>query len=192
MKILFATHNQNKLREIKSLLGTSFYIISLIELKDTTDVEETGQTFEDNALIKAKHFAKKHNMPCFADDSGLEVMALNNAPGVYSARYAGTPKDDKNNLNLLLHNMQGSKNRAAHFTTCICFIDEAFQSHFFSGKLLGNISLEPIGNNGFGYDPIFIPEGYEITLAQMSLTEKNSISHRAIAFNQFCNFLKNR
>lgn len=188
-KIVFATHNANKLKEIQAQLNDVFEIISLQDLNFHEDIEETATTFHDNALIKAQTIFDKFNLPCFADDSGLEVDALNGAPGIHSARYAGEPKDDKKNITKLLTELANVTNRKANFKTVIAFVNEN-GTHYFEGQIDGNILHEPIGDNGFGYDPIFKPNGFEISFAQMTLELKKSISHRAQAFNKFVDFLK--
>lgn len=190
-KIVFATHNHNKLVEIQASLGESFELISLSQLNYHDEIEENAITFEGNALIKAQTIFDKFNLPCFADDSGLEVQGLNGAPGIYSARYAGVPKNDENNYKKLLKELENEPNRNANFKTVIAFVDETGQ-YFFDGHIDGNILNQPIGENGFGYDSVFRPLGYEKSFAQMSLTEKKEISHRAQAFKKFISFLKSK
>ena len=152
------------------------------------EIEENGLNLKDNALIKAVCIAPKFEMPVFADDTGLEVFSLNNEPGVRSARYAGEPANTEHNIQLLLKNLQGANNMQAQFVTWICLIING-QTHYFEGKLEGEITRERRGTNGFGYDPIFIPKGYHQTLAELSLEEKNKISHRALAFEKMKTFL---
>jgi XTP/dITP diphosphohydrolase len=188
-KIVFATHNVNKLIEIQASLGDAFELISLADLNYFDDIPETANTFEGNALIKARTIFSTFNLPCFADDSGLQVAALNGEPGIYSARYAGEPKDDQANYLKLLRNLHGKENRQANFKTVIAFVS-SFGEFTFEGKINGEILHLPIGDNGFGYDPIFQPDGYNLSFAQMTLLEKKSISHRAIAFKKFIEFLK--
>ncbi len=191
MKIIFATSNPNKLKEVKAVLDESlFEIISLNEIGFNEDIEETGSTLEENALIKSSHIHHRYKQNVFAEDTGLEVETLNNTPGVYTARYAGPEKDMKANMDLLLANLSNKKNRSAQFRTVISLIiDEV--SYEFEGILRGKISTNPAGSRGFGYDPVFIPDGYGVTLAEMELSEKNKISHRAIAMEKLMIFLKN-
>lgn len=191
MKIIFATQNNNKAIEINALLSNKFEILSLKDINFTEELAETQNTFAGNALQKAEFIYKFANTPCFADDSGLEVDALDGNPGVLSARYAGIKKDDLKNNHLLLKNLLGSTNRKANFKTAICLIINN-KVNYFEGVLNGTIAEKPLGNNGFGYDPIFIPAGYTKTLAEFTLTEKNAISHRAIAFNKMKLFLENQ
>jgi XTP/dITP diphosphohydrolase len=155
----------------------------------TDDIPETEPTLEGNALLKVRHIHKRYDLPCFADDTGLEVEALNGAPGVYSARYAGVegPQEvrAKANIDKLLHELSGKTNRNARFRTVIAYIDGESREHLFEGTVSGQIISESVGSKGFGYDPVFIPDGYSVTFAQMPLDEKNSISHRAMAFRKF-------
>ena len=189
MKICFGTQNPNKIREISQLLGKQFHIVSLESLGQVDELSETHDTFEGNALEKAMYVFNKYNIACFADDSGLEVESLQGAPGVYSARYAGLQKSDSNNIQLLLDNLQNCQNRSAQFRTVIAFVDETGKK-FFEGKAKGRITTQPRGSNGFGYDSIFIPEGYTTTYAEMFLAEKNALSARAIAFRKFIEYLR--
>ncbi len=189
MKICFATSNINKLNEVKKLVPSLMEIVSLDDLNFTEEIPEVKDTFEGNAIDKAIFIYQKFGIKTFADDSGLEVNALNGAPGVYSARYAGSRKEDKvKNLDLLLKNMEDKKERSAQFRTVIAFID-GDTPQIFEGKAKGKITYSPKGSKGFGYDPIFIPDGYNQTFAEMSLEDKNMISHRAIAFKKFSMFL---
>ncbi len=188
MELVFATANQNKVAEVQKLVGQKFKLLSLKDINCNEEIPETANTFKDNALQKAKFIYDKFKLNCFADDSGLEVEALNGAPGVYSARFAGEPKNDSNNTKKLLNELQGKTNRKACFKTVIALIIDG-KEEFFGGKIDGQITQDPIGNDGFGYDPVFIPDGYQKTFAQMSLDEKNSISHRAIAFQKLVYFL---
>jgi len=189
MKICFASHNENKVKEMREMLPGNISLIGLSELNVTEDIPETGITLEENALIKAKFIHDRFNIPVFADDSGLCVEALNGAPGVYSARYAGPEKDDEKNMNLLLKNLAGAEDRSAQFQTVIAFIDDHGNSHLFEGTIHGEIIREKRGTNGFGYDPIFMPQGYDLTFAQLSAKEKNQISHRAQAVKKFLAYL---
>lgn len=191
MKIIFATHNQNKLIEIQASLGHAFELVSLSQIGFNEDIVESADSFEGNALIKAKTIFDKYKIPCFADDSGLEVEALNGQPGVYSARYAGEPKDDKQNYEKLLKNLEDNNNRLANFKTVIAFVDKNGH-YFFEGQIHGEILIEPKGDNGFGYDPVFQPHGYEKSFAEMTLSEKKEISHRALAFKKFISFLNEK
>ncbi|MFN4083191.1 MAG: RdgB/HAM1 family non-canonical purine NTP pyrophosphatase [Bacteroidia bacterium] len=188
MHLIFATHNNNKAKEIHALLGDNFKISTLYDIGITEEIPETGQTLEENAIQKAREVFKLTNLNCFADDTGLEVEVLNNAPGVYSARYAGQQKNSSDNINLLLSQMQNETNRNARFKTVICLILDG-KEYLFEGILNGVITHTPSGSNGFGYDPIFMPEGFSKTLAEISLEEKNKISHRAKAFILLKNFI---
>ncbi len=188
MKLIFATNNQHKLQEIKKILPSNIELLSLADINFTEDIAETGATFEENAAIKARTIFEKTGIPSFADDSGLAVDALKGAPGVKSARYAGEPANDKNNLALLLKNLENESNRNAAFHTIICY-KTATEELFFSGKIEGTITEKPSGLNGFGYDPIFIPKGYNLTFAEMMLDQKNSISHRKIAVDGLLGYI---
>lgn len=187
-QLVFATHNLNKAIEINKLLGDRYKILTLDEIGCMEDIPETGKTFEDNAALKSQYVVDHFKIDCFADDSGLEVDALNNEPGIYSARYSGE-RDDFKNLSLVLRKLEGVKNRKARFKTVICLSKDG-KNHYFAGVINGNIRNQASGTNGFGYDPIFEPEGYNITFAEMELTEKNAISHRAIAVRKLIAFLK--
>lgn len=189
MKICFASSNQGKVDEINSLLPATVEVIGLKDLNVLEDIPETGDTFQANALQKAKYVFNKFQIPVFADDSGLCVKALSNEPGVFSARYAGAPKDDKKNIQLLLKNLGANPQRTAHFKTVIAYIDQNGENHFFEGSIEGDITQEEKGNNGFGYDPIFSPNGYDETFAELSKEVKNQISHRALAVNKLINYL---
>lgn len=189
MDIVFATHNQHKSREIKKMVLQPLIIKDLLELNFNQEIPETGQTLRDNALEKSTYVHHQVNQPVFADDTGFEVDALSGAPGVYSARYAGLPKDDKANLTKLLNDMTGKENRTARFRTVICFIEKN-QPVFFEGVVEGHLTQEPRGIDGFGYDPAFIPEGYNLTFAEMPLSRKNQISHRSKAFRKFIAYLR--
>lgn len=187
--ILFASHNTYKAKEIASLLPDHLKLITLSDLNYYEEIPETGTTLKENSLIKAKFTYDKFNCNCFADDSGLEVEALNNEPGVYSARYAGPQKNDGANMDKLLNSLKDVNNRIARFKTVIAFIYEG-KEYFFEGIINGKITNTKTGTNGFGYDPIFMPEGFNKTFAEMSSDEKNSISHRAIAVKKMIDFLK--
>ena len=189
MKICFATHNLNKLQEVRKLLGKDFELVSLEEMGQKTPLPETKDTLEGNAFDKAAYVFSNYQIPCFADDTGLEVEALNKAPGVYSARYAGPQKDAEDNKALLLAHLAGITNRRAQFRTVIAFMSSTTKQQF-EGIVKGHIVEQPSGKQGFGYDAIFVPDGYTKTFAEMSLKEKNTISHRAIAFKKLLDFLK--
>jgi len=186
-QLVFATNNQHKLEEVQSKVGNTFKIISLKEIGCQEDIEETGLTLEENASIKSKFIHDKFGFDCFADDTGLEIEALNNDPGVFSARYSGE-RDFVKNMNLVLKNLDGLNNRKARFRTVISLVLNN-QEYIFEGIVNGNIRTKPIGSAGFGYDPIFEPEGYAITFAEMDLAEKNKISHRGIAIQKLIDFL---
>jgi len=188
-EIIFATANNNKALEIQHLLGSSVRLLTLKDVDLYENIPETGITLKENAALKAHYVVERKGLPCFADDTGLEVAALNGEPGVYSARYAGEPANDEKNIQLSLEKLQGMPVRSARFVTYICYIDANGVEHYFTGELVGTITLERVGDGGFGYDPIFKPYGSELTLAQMTLDEKNRISHRAIAFRQLVQFL---
>ncbi len=190
MELIFATNNQHKLNEIRAILGPEYYLRSLKDIGFADDIEENATTFEGNALLKATHIYSIYNTPCFSDDSGLEVEALDWAPGVYSARYAGEHGNHARNMDRLLSELQGQKNRKAQFRTVICYIDSVGRTHYFEGVIHGVISEVKRGTNGFGYDPLFIPDGHSSTFAEMTDTQKNHISHRAIAVRKFSDFLK--
>lgn len=179
-KLLIATKNQHKLNEFEVLLGARFKILSLFDFPEIEDIAETGDSFSANASIKACTLYKNTKEATIADDSGLNVNALNGAPGVYSARYAGEPSNDQANRQLLLKNMENFVDRSAYFECCIVLMDHEDEKSF-TGKLHGSIGFEEKGSNGFGYDSIFIPEGYDLTLAELTEEEKNRISHRALA-----------
>lgn len=189
MKICFATNNKNKLAEIKGMLEkTNIQILSLDEINCFENIPETQPTIEENSLQKAEFIYQKYKINCFSDDTGLEVKALNNEPGVFSARYAGEQSTSDQNIELLLKNMTNISNRNARFKTVISLIIEG-QIQQFEGIVNGEIILERNGLGGFGYDSIFIPKGYNQTFAQMDFEQKNKISHRALAFQKLINFL---
>ena len=188
MKLLFATKNDNKAQEIRAMLPSGFQLLSLNDIDFNEEIHETEPTFEGNALLKANTIFQATGIPCFADDSGLVVDALDGAPGVRSARYAGPAKDDLENNNKLLSQLAETKHRSAHFKTVIAYVDGS-QTVFFHGEIHGSITHEIHGNQGFGYDPVFIPEGWNRTFAEATKEEKNQVSHRAIAFQQLLTFL---
>lgn len=187
-KIIAATNNQHKLEELKAIIGEKFNILSLKECNIHDDIPETGCTLNENALQKASYIYSRTKIMCFADDTGLEVEALNGAPGVISARYAGEPANSEKNIDLLLSNFEGKTNRNAQFRTIIALIENN-NIHYFEGIIKGTIALSRSGNNGFGYDSIFIPDGYECSFAELSSEIKNSISHRALATQKLITFL---
>ncbi|MFN3755345.1 MAG: non-canonical purine NTP diphosphatase [Flavobacterium sp.] len=189
MKLVFATHNQNKVKEIVCLLPPFYEMVSLNEIGFSEEIPETAQTLEGNATIKAETIYHSTGMNCFADDTGLEVEALKGAPGVYSARYAGLQKNASDNIEKLLMEMGSIENRKAQFRTVICLIING-EKYLFEGKIVGQIEKEPRGEGGFGYDPIFTPDGFEKTFAEMNLEEKSKMSHRGIAFDKMIHFLK--
>ncbi|MBI3519567.1 MAG: non-canonical purine NTP diphosphatase [Bacteroidetes bacterium] len=189
MELIFATHNKNKLKEVRSLMPSPIELISLDEINFMDEIEETASTIEGNALLKAKTIFEKTGKNCFADDSGLLVDALNGAPGVYSARYAGEQKNDQDNMQKLLQELSNISNRNAHFKTVMALIIDG-KEHVFEGTVHGKIIHEKKGSNGFGYDPIFMPDGYDQTFAQLSSEIKNTISHRANALKKLIHFLK--
>ena len=210
MKIVFATNNEHKLSEIRAILGSSFDVVSLADIGCHEDIPETGQTLEENALMKAEYIYNKYHLSCFADDTGLEVEALNGAPGVYSARYAaivpagepaGPSHDSEANMARLLRELANNNNRKARFRTVIALIEKKDVCpcgctsikvvHKFEGIVNGEITREKSGAEGFGYDPIFRPDGYDKTFAELGADIKNQISHRARATAKLCEFLVN-
>ncbi len=190
MKLVFATHNSNKAKEIQSLLTDDFQILTLTDINCVDEIPETSETLEGNSLLKAQFVSDNFNLNCFADDTGLEIDALNGRPGVYSARYAGEEKNAEANMNLVLSELKNESNRKALFRTVITLILND-KTHVFDGIIRGEIADEKRGTDGFGYDPIFIPEGQTKTFAEMTLAEKNQQSHRARAFEEMIDFLKN-
>jgi XTP/dITP diphosphohydrolase len=189
MQIVFATNNINKIREVQALLPNSIQIISLESIGCLEDIPETADTIEGNAIQKANYITQKYGYDCFADDTGLEVEALHGEPGVYSARYAGIQRNADDNMNLLLEKLRNQTNRKAQFKTVIA-LNLKGKQHLFTGIAAGEITLEKIGNQGFGYDPIFQPEGFSETFAQLSLAQKGQISHRGKATQALINFLE--
>lgn len=187
-KLCFATNNAHKLEEIQAILGNSFALISLKETGCTEELPETGDTLEANSLQKAQYLYDHYQVNCFADDSGLEVDALRGEPGVDSAHYAGPQRSHADNVNLLLKNLGENTNRSAKFRTVITLIQNG-EINQFEGSIKGQIISELRGTQGFGYDPIFVPEGCETTFAEMSLADKGKISHRSRAFTKLVNFL---
>ena len=203
MKIVFATNNQHKLQEIRDILGSDYEVVSLKEIGCDVDIPETGNTLEENALQKAQYVYDHYHLSCFADDTGLEVEALDGAPGVHSARYAeGTDHDSEANMAKLLRELNGKENRKARFRTVICYIEKKDvcpcgctsikKIHQFDGIVNGSIATEKHGTEGFGYDPIFVPEGYDLSFAQLGEEIKNGISHRDRAVAKLAEYLKNK
>ena len=187
-KFVFATNNAHKLEEVTAILGDKIELLSMKDIHCHADIPETADTLEGNALLKARYIFENYNMDCFADDTGLEVEVLNGAPGVYSARYAGDAHNSEANMRKLLQDMEGIENRKAQFRTVFALIING-KEHLFEGIVKGEITKHRCGSSGFGYDPVFIPEGYTQTYAEMGNTLKNKISHRALATNKLCNFL---
>ena len=188
MRLVFATHNSGKLREVKELIGHKYEVIGLSELGDHEDIPENEPTLEGNALFKARTIWNKYGIACFSDDTGLEVDALGGAPGVISARYAGEAKDPQANMDKVLSALDSAKKRSAQFRTAVALILDG-KEFVFEGIVRGHIATERQGNKGFGYDPIFIPDGYDRSFAQMDNTEKNSMSHRGRAIAKLVDFL---
>jgi non-canonical purine NTP pyrophosphatase, rdgB/HAM1 family len=187
-KIVFATNNAHKMSEVSSILALKFQLVSLKDIMCLEDIPETHNTIEGNALQKARYVHENYNIDCFADDTGLEVEVLNGAPGVYSARYAGEDCDSEKNIIKLLNEMRGQINRKACFRTVIALIFKG-KEYFFNGKIEGTILFEKRGFDGFGYDPVFLPQGYEKSFAEMGMELKNKISHRALAIKALTSFL---
>ena len=189
MKLVFATNNQNKLKEVKQLLPASIELLSLKDIDCEDDITESGKTIRENAKIKSRYIYEKFGMNCFADDTGLEVDAIGGRPGVYSARFAGPSSRSEDNINKLLIELKGIENRKANFRTVISLMidgkDEAFE-----GIVNGVITNEEMGSNGFGYDSVFKPDGFDKTFAEMTAQEKNEISHRGIAVNKLTSFIR--
>lgn len=189
-KLVFATNNKNKTAEIRAALEGEYEVLNLEDIGCLVDIPETADTFVGNATLKSSYVAKNYQLDCFADDSGLEVEALHNEPGVYSARYSGT-RDNDRNIALVLEKLQHKTNRKARFKTVISLIQNG-ENHIFEGIIEGSIRTEKSGEKGFGYDPVFQPDGYDITFAEMDMAQKNQISHRAIALKKMIDFLKSQ
>lgn len=187
-KLIFATNNKHKLNEIREMLGKDFELVSLCEIGCTEEIPENKDTLEGNASQKSHYIFEKFGFDCFADDTGLEVEALNNAPGVFSARYAGPKKNSNDNMNKLLFELDKIKNRKARFRTVISLLING-EEILFEGIVNGQILTHAKGEKGFGYDPVFQPEGYHVSFAEMDLGEKNKISHRGEAFRKLINYL---
>ncbi len=190
MTLVFASSNSNKISEIRSILPQSIIILGLNDIGCFEEIPETAATIEGNAIIKANYVSDKYGYNCFSDDTGLEVEVLNGAPGVYSARYAGEQKDSYDNMTLLLEQLKSFSNKKAIFKTVIALNLDGKQ-HLFTGEVKGEIAKEKSGLKGFGYDPIFIPDGFSKTFAEFSNEEKNKISHRAIATQKLLHFIEN-
>lgn len=188
-KLVFATNNRHKLEEVRAVLEGKFEIVGLHEIGCEEDIPETAETLDGNALLKARYIFETYGFDCFADDTGLEVDALNGAPGVYSARYGGIPHDANRNIEKLLTNLKGITDRKARFRTVICLIQDG-KTLYFNGKIDGKIIDELKGSTGFGYDPVFVPDGYSETFAELGAEIKNNISHRALAVNELIKYLE--
>ena len=191
MKLVFASNNKNKIKEIQSILNGNIQLLSLEDIGCLEEIPETASTIEGNAILKANYVSQKYGYDCFADDTGLEVNALNGEPGVYSARYAGEQKNADDNMNKLLNSLIDKNDRSAQFKTVIA-LNLKREQKLFTGLATGNITLTKAGNHGFGYDPIFQPENYRETFAELSSDIKNKISHRAKATQQLIDFLNSR
>ncbi len=190
-KLVFATNNAHKLSEVKAILEPAFTIVSLADLNFFDDIDETATTLEGNALLKAQFIHDKFGLDCFADDTGLEVEALNGEPGVYSARYAGEQRKACENMTKVLTLLENETNRKACFRTVIALVI-AGETSIFEGKIEGTITTQPRGKSGFGYDPIFVPTDYFMSFAQLSADEKNEISHRALAVKKLADYLQKK
>lgn len=188
-KIVFATNNKHKLKEVQQILGNKYEVLGLMDIGFEGDIPETGKTLKANASIKSGFVYEKFGIDCFSDDTGLEVEALDGRPGVYSARYAGEPGDSEKNIEKVLFELENKQNRKARFRTVVSLI-LAGEEHFFEGIVNGQIIDEKRGGDGFGYDPVFIPEGYYLSFAEMPVTEKNKISHRSKAVGKLVEYLK--
>ena len=188
-KLVFATNNAHKVEEIRAILGESVEVLSLKDIGCSVDIPETADTLEGNAAIKAEYVYQNYGLDCFADDTGLEVRALGGAPGIMSARYAGGEgHDSEANMTKLLHELEGEDDRRAQFRTAICLIENG-KEHLFEGTVTGKIIDQRRGTTGFGYDPIFVPDGYDKTFAELGGDIKNKISHRAMAVNRLVAYL---
>lgn len=192
MKLLLATQNPNKVLELKRLSHNHLDVVSLKDLNIQEDVEETGKSFEENARLKALWAYQKTGIPCIADDSGLEITALNNEPGIYSARYLGEDTAYSIKNQIILERMQDQSDRSARFISVVCLVLGENDVHCFEGIMPGSIDFEAKGSNGFGYDPIFLPENHSLTYAEMDLQLKNSLSHRGQAFRKVIAYLESR
>ncbi len=188
-QLVFATANAHKVTELQAIAGPAYEILSLADIGCTDEIPEDGDTLEENALLKARYVLERYGLPCFGEDTGLEVRALSMAPGVYSARYAGLQKDPAANMSKLLGELAAHNDRSARFRTCIALADGR-QERLFEGIVEGRIAKAPAGSGGFGYDPVFIPDGYEETFAQLPPEIKNGISHRARATSALIDYLR--
>lgn len=189
MKLVFASNNANKITEIRAMLPDDIEILSLADIGCDEDIPETAATIEGNAILKANYVTEKYGYDCFADDTGLEVDALNGAPGVYSARYAGDQRNSDDNIDKLLHELASHSNRDAQFKTVIA-LNIKGEQHLFTGIVRGSITLGRSGSNGFGYDPVFKALGYDVTFAEMPMAQKSRISHRGLATAELVAFLQ--
>ena len=187
-RLYLATQNQHKIEEIKDLLGDLFDVHTVFELGLSVEIPETGNTLQENSMQKAAYIAEHFQVTCLSDDSGLEVNALGGRPGVYSARYAGEPKDDASNVQKLLGELEGVSDRSARFVTVLTFHHQG-QYDCFEGEIQGQIASSPRGEHGFGYDPVFLPVGFDRTIAEMTMEEKNQMAHRARAMQKFKSFI---
>ncbi len=188
-EILFASNNQHKVEEVRKLIPQGYSLLGLHDIHWTLEIPEPFHTYEDNAKAKAYFVFDRTGLSCFADDSGLEIDALDGRPGVFSARYAGVDRNPGDNIQKILSELEEINNRKARFISCIAFIDDQKVMNVFSGKVEGKISSTPMGTGGFGYDPVFIPYGFDQTFGQLSDEIKNRISHRALAMQQFMSYL---
>ncbi len=188
MNLIFATHNQHKTDEVRAMVGKRFTILNLKDIGSFEEIPETADTLQGNALLKARYVYDKFGMDCFADDTGLEVEALDGRPGVFSARYAGESCSFQDNIRKLLMEMEGVENRKASFITVVALILKG-EEFLFQGKIEGEITTGQHGSQGFGYDSVFRPTGFDRTFAELGDDEKNKISHRAVAINQLLQFL---
>lgn len=189
--LVFASNNANKIKEIQQLVPPQIQILSLKDIGCDVDIPETADTIEGNAILKADYVTKHYGYACFADDSGLEIDVLNGAPGVYSARYAGSQRNDDDNMNKVLEKLQNETNRKANFKTVIA-LNMNGEQHLFTGIINGEIIHEKRGTNGFGYDPVFVADGYQKTFAELTMEEKSTISHRGKAVKQLVSFLQDK
>jgi XTP/dITP diphosphohydrolase len=187
-QLVFATNNRHKLIEVSAKIKGQLTLLTLDDIGCTDEIDETGVTFRENASIKSRFIWERYKLNCFGDDSGLEIDALNGEPGIYSARYAGRHGNHNANNDKVLKNLEGLSNRKAQFRTVISLIWEG-EEHFFEGTVAGTIRTEVCGTDGFGYDPLFQPDGYDITFAEMDMEQKNAISHRSIAVEKLIAFL---
>ena len=188
MELVFATHNKHKVREVEAMLPEGYTLKSLDDVGFHQDIQETADTLEGNALLKAQAVFDATQLPSFADDTGLFIPTLNGAPGVLSARFAGSPPDAEANMKKVLTELSAAAKRDAYFLTVIALVNGE-DIHYFHGKIAGVILKEPRGTGGFGYDPIFVPKGYDLSFAELPASTKNTISHRALAFNSLIDFL---